>query len=55
MELLRKLLTLNEVAGILHISPHTVRSLVRKGKLRRVPICRRLLFDPDDVSALMNS
>lgn len=48
-----KLLTLLEVALILKISPHTVRSFVRKGTLKPVPICRRLLFHPDDLVKLV--
>lgn len=38
------LLTLVEVATAMRISPHTVRSWVRKGRLRPVRLCRRLLF-----------
>lgn len=44
------LLPLVEVATALCVSPHTVRSWVRKGKLRPVRICRRLLFDPAEVA-----
>jgi predicted site-specific integrase-resolvase len=43
-----QLLTLVAVARALCVSPHTVRSWVRKGKLRPVRICRRLLFHPDE-------
>ena len=45
-----RLLTLVEVADLLRVSPHTVRAWVRKGKLHPVRICRRLLFDPAEVS-----
>lgn len=45
-----QLLTLLAVAKALCVSPHTVRSWVRQGRLRPVRICRRLLFDPDDVA-----
>ena len=45
-----QLLTLLAVARALCVSPHTVRSWVRKGKLHPVRICRRLLFDPAEVS-----
>jgi excisionase family DNA binding protein len=45
-----QLLTLLAVARALCVSPHTIRSWVRKGKLRPVRICRRLLFDPAEVS-----
>jgi excisionase family DNA binding protein len=44
-----QLLTLLELAERLRVSPHTVRSWVRKGKLRPVRLCRRLLFHPDEV------
>lgn len=47
------LLTLEETAEILRLSPHTVRSFVRKGKLCPVRICRRLLFRPVDVEKLI--
>jgi excisionase family DNA binding protein len=50
-----RLLTLLEVADLLRVSPHTVRAWVRKGRLRPVRICRRLLFAPDAVSRFVNS
>jgi excisionase family DNA binding protein len=49
------LLTLAAVAGVLAVSPHTVRMWVRKGRLRPVRLCRRLLFDPADVKRLLDS
>jgi len=48
-----QLLTLLDVSKALCVSPHTVRSWVRKGRLRPVRLCRRLLFHPDDVSCLV--
>ena len=48
------LLTLLAVAEALCVSPHTVRSWVRKGKLRPVRICRRLLFHPDEVARFLS-
>ena len=48
-----QLLTLVDVAEKLRVSPHTVRSWVRKGKLRPVRVCRRLLFHPDEVSRFL--
>ena len=45
-----QLLPLLAVAKALCVSPHTVRAWVRKGRLRPVRICRRLLFDPAEVS-----
>ncbi len=48
-----ELLTLLDVANKLRVSPHTVRSWIRKGKLRPVRICRRLLFHPDEVARFL--
>lgn len=47
------LLTLLAVANALCVSPHTVRSFVRQGKLRPVRICRRLLFHPDEIARFL--
>ncbi|MHB8391409.1 MAG: helix-turn-helix domain-containing protein [Acidobacteriaceae bacterium] len=49
----QRLLTLIEVAEMLRLSPHTIRAMVRKDRLRPVRICRRLLFDPADVERLL--
>jgi predicted site-specific integrase-resolvase len=48
-----QLLTLLETAEILRLSPHTIRSFARKGKLCPVRICRRLLFRSADVERLI--
>jgi excisionase family DNA binding protein len=48
-----RLLTLAEVADALRLSPHTIRSFVRKGRLSPVRICRRLLFRSIDVEMLI--
>jgi excisionase family DNA binding protein len=48
-----RLLTLLDVAEKLRVSPHTVRSWVRKRKLRSVRVCRRLLFHPDEVARFL--
>jgi excisionase family DNA binding protein len=50
-----RLLTLTEVADALRLSPHTIRSFVRRGKLFPVRICRRLLFRPADVEKLISA
>ena len=49
------LLTLEETAAALRLSPHTVRSFVKKGRLFPVRICRRLLFRPADVEKLIEA
>jgi excisionase family DNA binding protein len=51
---LPQLLTLREVAEALSLSPHTIRSFIRKGKLRPVRLCRRLLFDPAEVTRFVS-
>ena len=48
-----QLLTLLALAKTLCVSPHTIRSWVRKGRLRPVRICRRLLFHPDEVARFL--
>ena len=49
-----QLLTLLAVAKALCVSPHTVRAWVRKGRLRPLRICRRLLFDPAEVARFVS-
>ncbi len=48
-----QLVTLLALAKALCVSPHTVRSWVKKGRLRPVKICRRLLFDPGEVARFL--
>jgi excisionase family DNA binding protein len=55
MAKLPQLFTLAEVARALALSPHTVRALVRRGKLHPLRICRRLLFDPDELKKFINA
>jgi DNA-binding transcriptional MerR regulator len=52
-ETVPQLLTLLAVAKALCVSPHTIRSWVRQGKLKPVRLCRRLLFHPDDIARLL--
>lgn len=49
----QRLLTLLEVADMLRLSPHTIRAMVRKDRLRPIRICRRLLFSPDEIARLL--
>jgi excisionase family DNA binding protein len=48
-----QLLTLDSVARALSVSPHTVRSFVRKGRLQPIRICRRLLFSREELSRFL--
>jgi excisionase family DNA binding protein len=48
-----RLLTLTEAAAVLRLSPHTIRSFVRNGRLFPVRICRRLLFRAADLENLI--
>jgi excisionase family DNA binding protein len=48
-----QLLTLLAVANALCVSPHTVRSWVKKGRLRPIRLCRRLLFHPNEVARFL--
>jgi DNA-binding transcriptional MerR regulator len=48
-----RLVTLLVLSKALSVSPHTIRAWVRKGKLRPVRICRRLLFDPDEIARFL--
>lgn len=48
-----QLLTLLAVAEALCVSPHTVRAWVKKGRLRPVRLCRRLLFHPDEIARFL--
>lgn len=50
-----QLLPLSAVAKALCVSPHTVGSWVRKGKLRPVRICSCLLFHPGDVNRFLQN
>ena len=47
---LTQLIPLLEVARVLSVSPHTVRSWVKQGRLRPTRICRRLLFSPQEIA-----
>ena len=49
-----QLLTLSAVARLLAVSPHTVRSFIRKERLRPTRICRRLLFHPDEIARFIS-
>jgi excisionase family DNA binding protein len=48
-----QLLTLVEVAEALCLSPHTIRSWVKKGRLRPTRICRRLIFHPHEIERFL--
>ena len=48
-----QLLTLVAVAKLLSVSPHTVRSWVKKGRLRPIRLCRRLIFHPEEITRFL--
>jgi len=48
-----QLLTLVAVAKLLAVSPHTVRSWVKKGRLCPIRLCRRLIFHPEEIIRFM--
>lgn len=48
-----KPLTVPEVAELLHLTPETVRRLVRKGHLRAVKVGRSLLISPSELAKLL--
>ncbi len=50
---LPQLIPLLALSERLAVSPHTIRSWVRKGRLRPMRICRRLLFHPDEVQRFL--
>jgi len=53
LETVPQLLTLLEVAEKLRVSPHSIRSWVRQGRLIPTRICRRLLFNPNEVQRFL--
>jgi excisionase family DNA binding protein len=50
-----KLITLRELAEAWRVSPHTVRSWVRKGRLHSTRISTRLLFDPQECERFLSA
>lgn len=52
-ETVPQLLTLLEVANKLRVSSHSVRAWVRQGRLTPTRICRRLLFNPNEVQRFL--
>jgi hypothetical protein len=48
-----KLHTLPEVAAAWGLSPHTIRAMVRAKQLAPTRICRRLLFDPEELKRFL--
>lgn len=47
------LMDVNDVAKALKVSPHTVRRWASEGKLKRIKLGTRTLFDPADVAAFV--
>lgn len=48
-----RLFTLQELADLWRLSPHTIRKLVRSGQLKPTRIARRLLFSPDEIARFL--
>lgn len=48
-----QLMNLATVAKALSLSPHTIRAFVRKGRLRPIRLCRKLLFHPDELARFL--
>jgi excisionase family DNA binding protein len=48
-----QLLTLLTVARALCVSPHTVRSWVKNGRLHPIRLCRRILFHPAEIARFL--
>lgn len=48
-----QLLLLAEVARALCVSPHTVRKWMRRGRLRPIRLCRKILFHPDEIARFL--
>lgn len=48
-----RLLTLSETASLLRISPHTVRKMIRQGRIRPTRICRRVLVSVHEVDRFL--
>jgi excisionase family DNA binding protein len=46
---LPRLVSLIDIAEMLRVSPHTVRSWIRKGRLQPLRLCRRILFHPAEI------
>ena len=45
-----KLMSVDDVAEVLRVSPHSVRRWATQKKLRRIKLGSRTLFDPEDVA-----
>jgi excisionase family DNA binding protein len=52
-ETVPQLLDLAAVAQRLCLSKHTIRAMVRAGRLRPIRLCRRLLFHPDEIARFL--
>lgn len=48
-----RLLTLLEVADLFRLSPHTIRKMVRTGRLKPTRITRRLLFSTGEIERFL--
>ena len=53
MSTITTLMDTNDVARALRVSPHTVRRWGSEGKLKRIKLGARTLYDPADVTAFV--
>lgn len=53
--IMKKLLTVNELADLLSVQQLTIRRMVKRGQLTAIRIGRAVRFDPADVDAFLAS
>ena len=50
-----RLMDLQELADLWRLSPHTIRAMVKAGRLHPTRICRRLLFEPSECTRFLEA
>jgi excisionase family DNA binding protein len=51
----RKLINVKEAAGLLGVSPFTVRAWLREGRLAHIRLGRRVVLDPADLTRFVDA
>ena len=51
----RKLINVKEAAGLLGVSPFTVRAWLREGRLAHIRLGRRVVLDPADLARFVDA